>query len=216
MPFTPKDLTALEGITFTLPLCVINDSLNPDVRAVINWGDGSKEVVKQFSRKDNNIYTKLVNKKYTFPGTYNISIDVKRDVKDFFNDGFKTVGYYNMTVYPTTLSYAPSANFLVASLAPSNSAVFMFLDDNGVPHSFAGKTLRSVINWNNAFFNLTYNENIPGKVKIELPSQFIGSFPFSNVTYAIIEITNTTQLSSMILQGLIKRVDIFSNGLTVA
>jgi len=222
MTFTPKNLTTLEGVTFTLPLSVKNDSLNPDIMAIINWGDGSKEVVKKFEKRNNFIFTKLVDKKYTFPGNYTISIEIKKSIRDIFNDGFNNVGYYNMTVLPTTLSYAPSSNIYVNNLSQDNRAINLYLDDSGVPHSFIGKTLRSVIiNPSNSTevgsFTLTYSNNIPGKVKIELQQSIINSLTvFVNYYYSLIEINNTTQLSGMLLQGRIMRINSSANGLTTS
>ena len=221
MSLTSKNLTALEGTTFTLPLCVFNNSLNPDIEGFINWGDGTKERITNFNKESNYYYTKLVDKKYTFPGTYNISIEIKRNVRDIFNDGFQNVDYYNMSVYPTTLYYAPSANFLVNNLSQNDRVVNVYLDSSGVPQSFNGKTLRSLIvdnsNTNIGSFNLVYSDLVGGKIEIEIEQNTIDAMTLNtNYYYSILEVTNTTQLSSMILQGIVKKISPSANGITVS
>lgn len=221
MAFTPKNLTALEGTTFTLPLCVYNKSLNPDILAIINWGDGSKEKITNFVKENDFYYSKQVNKVYTFPGNYTISVEIKRSAKDIFNDGFMNVGFYNMTVYPTTLSFAPSSNFLVNDLSEDNRSVNIYLDDSGIPHDFTGKTLTSSLldNQSNSIgsFTLLYSSSVRGKIEVQIDQNTINAMGLNvDYYYSIIEIDNTTQVSSMILQGVIKKISPNSNGITIS
>lgn len=222
MSFVPKNLTALEGVTFTLPLCVINTSLDEKVQAFINWGDGSKEKITNFDKISNYTYTKLVEKKYTFPGTYNISIEVIKSIENIFNHGFNNVGYYNMTVYPTTLSYAPSSNILVTNLNPSDIGIDIYIDDSGVPHDFTDKTLTSfIINSQNSTpigsFLLSYSNLIPGDIRVELAQNVINSMVLNvEYYYYINEVDDNTQENNMLLQGLIKKIDPSANGITVS
>lgn len=222
MPFTTKDLSSLEGETFTLPLCVINKSFNSNLEAIINWGDGSKEIISGFTQESNFVYTKLVDKTYTFPGTYNISILIKKDLRDIFNAGFRNVGNYNMTVLPTTLSYAPSSYFLVADLSQDNRTIDVLLDDSGVPYDFTGKVMSSNIydpetSTNLGGFTLDYSDSLPGELNISISSGLISQLTLSKEYYfSILAGDQVTNTNSMVLQGVLKRISNSANGITVS
>lgn len=219
MAFIIRDINVLEGRTLTLPLCVYSKNTVVDLQASINWGDGSKEIVTNFIRTQNNYYARTVDKKYTFPGTYTCSIEIKKLARNPFFDGFKNVGIYNITVLPTSLTYAPSANFLIDNLSVSNRTVNMFLDDSGIPHDFTGKTISSTVKDNAGStigtFNLTYSNSIPGSLTITAGSSLINAMALNtNYVYAIIETQNGN--SSNILQGLIRKISNTANGITVS
>lgn len=218
-----QQYTALEGQTFMFPLCVFTNLPASNVQAIINWGDGSKEVVSNLTPGSvPNHFFKRVEKKYTFPGTYNISIQAKRLPSDPFSDGLRSVAQHNMTVLPTTLSFAPSSNLLVSDLAVQNRTFDLYLYDGATPHSFAGKRVRSnIYNASNVpigSFVLTVDNVIPGKLNVAISSTVISALTVGfNHQYVITEEPNppTTNppLSSMILQGRVTRTSIGANGI---
>ena len=219
MAFVTRDINVLEGSTLTLPLCVYSRNTVNDFQALINWGDGSKELVKNFVKTQDTYYACTVDKKYTFPGTYTCSIEIRRPSRNPFVDSLKNVGIYNITVLPTTLTYAPSANFIIDNLSVNNRTINMFLDDSGVSHSFAGKTITSTVKDNSnvtiGTFDLTYSSLIPGTLTITAGTTLINAMTLNvNYVYAIIETANGN--SGNILQGLIKKVSNAANGITVS
>lgn len=219
-----QNYTALEGQTFMFPLCVFANVPAINLQAVINWGDGSKETISNLLPGINtNHFYKLVEKKYTFPGTYNISIQAKRIPSDPFTDGLKTVAQHNMTVLPSTLTFAPSADLIVSQLTEQNRNFDLYLYDGASPHSFTGKRLRSNI-YNSsgttpiASFVLTVDLNIPGKVNVALDATGLAAIPLTvQHPYIITEEPNppTTNppLSSIILQGRVRKTSITANGI---
>lgn len=220
MPFNTTNITSLEGTTFFLPVSVYNKTLNDDLELVINWGDGSKEVVKNLQKLDNFTYFLAVPKKYTFPGTYNISVEARRNKPNPFKDGLTNVGQYNMTVYPTTLSFAPSSNFVLTDLSIDNRIVNIYMDDSGVPHDFNGKVISSIVRLADSNTNHSQNlsvsvdNNIPGKISISASTNFINSLSLNTIYYYTITETYNSQTYT-ILQGTLKKISPSANGITV-
>jgi hypothetical protein len=221
MPFTTSNITSLEGTTFKLPVSVVNKTLNDDLELIINWGDGSKERVTGLQKIGNFMYYKEVPKKYTFPGTYNISIEAKRQKENPLADGLLRCGSYNMTVFPTTLSFAPSSNFILTDLSADNRVINLYLDDSGIPHNFNNKVLNSIVRVQNSGVDhpqnltLTYTPNTSGRLTISASTNFINSLVLNTVYYyAITETFNGS--TSMILQGNLRKISNSANGITVS
>ena len=219
-----QNYTALEGETFMFPLCVFTNIPATNLQAVINWGDGSKETISNLNQGSiPNHFFKIVEKKYTFPGTFNISIQAKRLPNDPFADGLKRVAQHNMTVLPTTLMFAPSSDLLVTDYGTQLRSFNMLVYDGATPHSFVGKKVRSNIfngisNAPMSSFVITVDNAVPGKLNISMTSDLIAAVTLGFVhSYVITEEpdppTTNPPLSSLILQGRLRRTSLNANGL---